>query len=199
MNNIRSNNYFSLDLELNNKSDKTIPKIIQVGIAIGNPIEPENIKTFKWFIDPQEPIEQFITKLTSITDDVIASYAVDHQTVAEELGALLQTNQCFVNPITWGQGDAAELLYEFEERNINFPFFGRRILDVKTIHVFNQMVNGKTPAGGLRKSMNQYGIKFIGEPHRADVDAHNTLRLFFYFLKRQRVFEDMKEIMSTLR
>lgn len=102
MNNIRSINYFSLDLELNNKSDKTIPKIIQVGIAIGNPIEPENINTFKWFIDPQEPIEPFIAKLTGITDDVIASYAVDHQTVAEELGALLQTNQCFVNPITWG-------------------------------------------------------------------------------------------------
>lgn len=37
MNPLKDVNYFSLDLELNNKKDGTVPKIIQVGIAIGSP------------------------------------------------------------------------------------------------------------------------------------------------------------------
>jgi inhibitor of KinA sporulation pathway (predicted exonuclease) len=61
------------------------------------------------------------------------------------------------------------------------------------------MVRGKTPSGGLRKSMISYGLKFQGTPHNASNDALNTLRFFFYFLERQRMFEDYKELMGGLK
>jgi inhibitor of KinA sporulation pathway (predicted exonuclease) len=199
MNPIRDQNYFSLDLELNNLNNGTTPKIIQVGVSIGSPVRPDDIKTFSWYLDPEEEITPFITKLTGIDNQLIKEKAVPHQIVAEELGALININKCFVNPVTWGQGDADELKAEFRERNIHFPFFGRRIFDVKTLYVFNQMVQGKSPSGGLRKSMLSYGLTFEGQSHRADVDALNTLRFFFYFLEKQRKFEEYKELMRTLK
>jgi inhibitor of KinA sporulation pathway (predicted exonuclease) len=188
MNPIRDQNFISIDLELNNKNDGTTPRIIQVGVSIGSPVRPDDIKTFSWYLDPEEEITPFITKLTGIDNQLIKEKAVPHQIVAEELGALININKCFVNPVTWGQGDADELKAEFRERNINFPFFGRRIFDVKTLYVFNQMVQGKSPSGGLRKSMLSYGIDFQGQSHRAEIDALNTLRFFFYFLEKQRKF-----------
>jgi len=202
MNELRDIKYYSLDLELNNKQDGTTPKIIQVGVAISSPLKTDDIKTFSWYLDPEEEITPFITKLTGIDNQLIKEKAVPHQIVAEELGALININKCFVNPVLWGGGeknDATELKDEFRERGIDFPFFGRRVIDVKTLYVFNQMVQGKTPSGGLRKSMISYGVNFIGTSHRADVDAENTLRFFFYFLNKQRKFEEYKNLMKEMK
>jgi inhibitor of KinA sporulation pathway (predicted exonuclease) len=203
MNELRDIKYFSLDLELNNLNNGTTPKIIQVGVSIGSPVRPDDIKTFSWYLDPEEDISPFITKLTGIDNQLIKEKSVDHKTVAEELGALININKCFVNPVLWGGNnsinDASELKDEFRERNIHFPFFGRRVLDVKTLYVFNQITQGKSPSGGLRKSMIAYGIDFQGTSHRADIDALNTLRFFFYFLEKQRKFEEYKVLMQGMK
>ena len=202
MNPIRDQNYLSIDLELNSKQDGTTPRIIQVGVSVGSPVMPDDIKTFSWYLDPQEPITPFIQQLTGITDEIIKEKSVSHETIAQELGNIITENECFVNPIVWGGGeknDATELKDEFRERGINFPFFGRRVIDVKTLYVFNQMVQGKTPSGGLRKSMISYGVNFIGTSHRAEIDAENTLRFFFYFLNKQRKFEEYRMMMKEMR
>lgn len=195
MNPLRDIKYCALDLELNQLQT---PKIIQVGIAIGSPIRPNDIQTYSWYLDPQEPIIPFIQNLTGITDEIIQEKAVTHKTLALELGEILNSHQCFVNPICWGGSDASELKDEFEERNIHFPFFGRRIIDVKTIYVFLEMINGRSPAGGLRKSMNRYKIPFNGIPHRADVDAENTLRFFFHLMSRQRNLESSMNNLKSI-
>jgi inhibitor of KinA sporulation pathway (predicted exonuclease) len=203
MNPVRDIQYFSLDLELLNKQDGTVPKIIQVGIAIASPVTPQDIKTYSWYLNPEEPITEFISKLTGITDEIIQEKSVSHETVASELGDILKENQVFVNPICWGGNnkfsDASELKDEFTQRNIDFPFFGRRVVDVKTLYVFNQMVQGKSPSGGLRKSMISYGLDFLGTAHNAEYDALNTLRFFFYFLERQRMFENFRELMRETK
>lgn len=201
MNPIRPQNYISLDLELNNKQDGTTPRIIQVGVSIGSPVMPDDIKTFSWYLDPEEKITDFISNLTGITDEIIKEKAVQHETVAQELGALLTVNECFVNPLVWGGGDrndASELKDEFRERNIHFPFFGRRVVDVKGIYVFLEQVNGRSSSGGLSKSMNRYKCPFIGESHRADNDAYNTLRFYFHLLNRQRKLEDTVNLMKSI-
>ena len=98
MNEIRDVNYFSLDLELNALDDEEPNKIIQVGISIGSPVRPDNIKTYSWYLDPEDPITPFITQLTGIDDELIKLKAVSHETVAEELGNILKENECF--PVT---------------------------------------------------------------------------------------------------
>ena len=202
MNPIRPQNYLSIDLELNSKQDGTTPRIIQVGVSVASPVMPDDIKTYSWYLDPQEKITDFISNLTGITDEIIKEKSVPHETVAQELGNIITQNECFVNCVVWGGGaenDATELKDEFRERGIDFQFFGRRVIDVKTLYVFNQMVQGKTPSGGLRKSMISYGLTFEGTSHRADVDAENTLRFFFYFLNKQRKFEEYKNLMKEMK
>jgi inhibitor of KinA sporulation pathway (predicted exonuclease) len=198
---MRDTNYFSLDLELNNKNDGTTPRIIQVGIAWGSPIRPEEIKTHSWYLDPEENITPFITELTGITDEIIKEKSVSHETVAEELGKIIRSYDCFVNPICWGgsgfSSDASELKEEFNQRSINFPFFGRRIFDVKTLYVFQQMTSGRNSRGGLKSALSRNKLEFIGEPHRASDDAFNTLRLFFHYINRykklQKMLQDLKD------
>jgi inhibitor of KinA sporulation pathway (predicted exonuclease) len=195
---MRDQNYFALDLELNNKNDGSVPRIIEVGVAIGNPLRPEEIKKLNWYLDPQEPITPFISGLTGITDNVIAEKAVPHAQVAKELGALIDVYNCFPNPVTWGQGDAQELRNEFQERGVEFRYFGRRILDVKTIFVFHQIAQGKTPSGGLKKSIGAAGLKFEGQPHRAADDSYNTLRFFFHLLFREQEIRSHISALSTI-
>jgi DNA polymerase III epsilon subunit-like protein len=79
MNPIRDQNYFSLDLELNNLNNGTTPKIIQVGVSIGSPVRPDDIKTFSWYLDPEEEITPFITKLTGIDNEIIKEKSVSHE------------------------------------------------------------------------------------------------------------------------
>ena len=177
--------FLSLDLELINGPDTVRPKIIQVGITIGAVAEPEtNWIKKKWYLDPEEPIFPFITELTGITDQDIQNFSVSHQTVADELDALIKEQNTFINPVTWGGGDSTELLYEFRERNIEFKQFGRRWIDVKTYFVMQQLALGKTYSGGLKSTMERFRLKFQGTAHRADDDAFNTLRLFAYFMNR---------------
>lgn len=190
-NQMKPENFFALDLELNNLKNGKVPKVIQVGVAIGNPLcNDDDIQTYSWYLNPEEEINEEITKLTGITNEMVQTQSVPHQVVAEELGSLIKTYKCFTNPVVWGQGDADELKAEFRERGIDFPFFGRRIFDVKTLFVFNQIVNGRTKSGGLRKVINSYNLGFKGTPHRADDDALNTLRLFFFYLRKERALQD---------
>lgn len=180
--------FLALDLELNQPSNR----IIQVGVTLGSRMQSEEEWVVKqWLLDPEEPIAEFITGLTGITNEDIASKAVPWDQMANELGLLIDTYKPFVNPVTWGGGDSVELLASLQERKIDFPYFGRRWIDVKTAHTFLALTHGKKPTGGLRSTMTHYKMKFMGEPHRADVDAYNTLRLFYRLMERQESLEAM--------
>lgn len=198
---LTNQNFFALDLELNNKKDGSAPKIIEVGVAIGKPSAPEEIYTINWYLDPEEPIDPFIVGLTGITDEIIKEKAVPHETVANQLGSLLKVWNCYPNPVTWGgsghMSDAEELKNEFNERNIHFPHFGRRILDVKTIQIFENIVRGTSPKGGLSRSMKRNGLNFKGTPHRAIDDAENTLRFFFYYLNKYKRLQEAINFLKT--
>ena len=181
--------YFALDLELNNAEDNSTlnPKIIQVGMAVGNYHDyiNQSLATYKWFLDPKEPIFEFITQLTGIRDQDISEHSVPHELVAKEIGEIITARNCFLNPITWGGGDSLELKADFKDRGISFPYFGRRWIDVKTWYSLHMLAIGKKPSGGLSSGLGSFKLHFLGTPHRADDDALNTLRLFFEILQRQ--------------
>ena len=185
--------YLALDLELNNADDGSTPnpKIIQVGVAIGSAKQsPSEWITKKWYVRVNEPIYPFITELTGITNQDIQQFGMTHYEIGQELSRLIKDNDVFVNPVTWGGGDSTELKSEFEQHGIEFRHFGRRWIDVKTWYVLRMLANGKRPAGGLSSAMGVYKMHFEGKAHRADVDAYNTLRLFFEILKRQKQMLD---------
>jgi len=191
----RNQKFLALDLEMNQPSGR----IIQVGIAIGSAQDRrDQYITKKWYIDPKEPLDQFIIDLTGITQGDIGSYCVSHETVGRELGELIREYQCFVNPITWGGGDSTELLTEFSKNCVDFPHFGRRWIDVKTWYTLHMLCKGKRPTGGLSSAMGQYKLQFIGRAHQADIDATNTLALFYKILERQRSMESLVESAKSI-
>jgi len=192
-------NYLALDLEMNNSRDGLIdPKIIQVGISVGS-YDKGIVMTKSWFLDPGEPIYEFITELTGITNFEIAQKSVSIQTLAEELSEIIKKFECFVNPITWGVGDAVKLINEFKNNNVYFPHFGRRELDVKQIYVFQMIAQNRSIKSGLSSAMGRFKLQFKGKPHRADVDAENTLILFFELIKRQKKLEELLSLARSVQ
>ena len=193
--------YLALDLELNNAQDGSTPnpKIIQVGVAIGSAREnPKEWITKKWYVKINDPIYPFITDLTGITTQDIQQFGMTHYDISQELSRLIKEHDVFVNPVTWGGGDSTELKYEFDTHGIEFRHFGRRWIDVKTWYTLRLLANGKRPTGGLSSAMGVYKLQFEGEAHRADVDAYNTLRLFFEILKRQKQMLDTVSLAKGL-
>jgi hypothetical protein len=162
-----------------------------VGVAIGSwdHYQDDAIITRKWYLDPGEPIYPFITELTGITDEDIQTHAVSHQQLATELYDLCTEHVCYKNFVTWGGGDFAELKAEFDARGVAFRFGGHRWIDVKTWYTLYMLSHARTPNGGLASAMAQFKLRFQGEAHRADVDALNTLKLFFAILDRQSRLE----------
>jgi inhibitor of KinA sporulation pathway (predicted exonuclease) len=180
--------YVALDLEYNQPSGT----IIQVGVAIGS--SSQNQQQYivrRWNLQVDESISEFITQLTGITNED-CSAGVTLAQCAKELGDLLREQEVFVNPVTWGGGDSADLLRTFAQAQIEFHHFGRRWIDVKTWTTLLSLARTRTATiqhGGLSKAMARYKLQFVGKAHRADVDALNTLRLFFAILDRQRTLE----------
>ena len=192
---IADGKFLALDLESNQPSGK----IIQVGIAIGDKnTRFEDYVVRKWYIDPQEPISEFINDLTGITDADIRAESYSHDYVARELSELIKEHKCFVSPVQWGGGDSVELLAEFCKNHVDFPHFGRRWIDVKTFYTYLMLTRGKAPSGGLASAMSHFKLHFKGAAHRADVDAQNTLALFFKLLERQAKLESILDSAKTV-
>ena len=192
---IADGKFLALDLELNQPSGK----IIQVGVAIGDKnTRFEDYVVRKWYINPQEPISEFITDLTGITDADIRAESYSHEYVARELSELIKEHKCFINPVTWGGGDSSELLAEFSKNHVDFPHFGRRWIDVKTWYTYLMLTKGKAPSGGLASAMGYFKLHFKGKAHRADVDAANTLALFFALLERQAKLESILDSAKSI-
>ena len=190
-------NFLSLDLELNNTEiNLDNPKIIQVGISIGN--ISEILLTKCWYIDPHEPIYDFIVNLTGITDEVIRNQSVPLQNIANEISELITNYNCFVNPITWGVGDIVKLIDTFKENNVQFKHFGRREIDVKQIYTFLMLSQNRNLKGGLSSAMGRFNLPFRGKSHRADIDAENTLRFFFKLVERQTKLEQLVTVSKTI-
>jgi inhibitor of KinA sporulation pathway (predicted exonuclease) len=171
-----------LDLELNQPSGK----IIQIGAVVGDTLNGDILDRYRAYVDPKEPLQEFIIGLTGITEDDIKNKGTELVTAYEGLKSLHMRYDCFMNPITWGGGDSQTLLDQLPEDNrVQWPF-GRRWLDAKTVHVTKMVSQGKILSGGLSSSMKYYNLKFQGRKHDALDDAENTWRIYYDMIYHMR-------------
>jgi inhibitor of KinA sporulation pathway (predicted exonuclease) len=137
-----------------------------------------------FLIKTDSPIHPEITSLTGITDEMINKKGRSLQEAYDELKFLFGLEHVIKNLVVWGGNDSAYL-----REQLNYPEdwpFGDRVIDVKTIYVYERLVRGKNYIGGLKKALENSGDKFYGTQHRAYDDAWNTLRLLFLLMKRRR-------------
>ena len=168
----------AIDLEMNKPSNK----IIQIGLHIGDLLTGEAKISCSWNINPNEPIDPFITQLTGIRDiDVVAGFTLE-QAYKDMCGHLAQYKP-FMNPLTWGGGDAELLRNQLGLTDERFVF-GRRWIDVKTLYQSWRFSQNESIRSGLAKSMTRVGLKFEGTKHTAMDDASNTFRIYRELLKR---------------
>jgi len=172
-------NILALDLELN--QDPQGAKIIEVGACCGNTETGEVLEKYSAFVNPKETLQEFIVKLTSITQNQVDSAG----TVLEAyqgMEAMASKYDCKRMPLVWGLGDGHALRKELpQDCAWNF---GRRELDVKAIFQAYQMAKGEKIQAGLAKAMIKLGMQFKGTKHRAVDDAVNTFLIYCQLLKR---------------
>jgi inhibitor of KinA sporulation pathway (predicted exonuclease) len=171
-------NILSLDCEYNQPSGKTI----QIGAAVYT-VNGVLLERFETYVNPGEPITQYITDLTGITD-MNVSNAPNIKEAYEMLEYIHAKHKCFVNPLVWGSGTRNDSQMIYDESKLDRPnFMGYRVLDVKSIYQCINMVKGTTVRGGLESSCKKVGIGFEGKSHTALADAVNTFRLWQHLMK----------------
>jgi inhibitor of KinA sporulation pathway (predicted exonuclease) len=171
-----------LDLEFNQPSGK----ICQVGAVIGDTLNGEITHRLRIYVDPGEPIAQFITELCGITQDDINKKGVSLQEAYAQLKEFHLRHSTFINPVTWGGGDSQAVRDQLPPMSEEEWCFGRRWIDAKTVYATKQISEGRVLSGGLSTSMKQYGMKFVGRKHDAQDDAENTFRIYYEMLVRMR-------------
>jgi len=188
-------NFVALDLEFNQPSRR----IIQVGLCLGRRDQaPEEYRTHQWLVNPGERISPEIEELTGISDADVANGLSIGQMTAAVSATIAADGPHHFNPVVWGDGDTHALREAFQSVQAPFPF-GRRSIDVKTWHAYLCFARGESGQGGLSSVMRRYGVPFLGQAHRADVDACNTLRLFQAMLVRQERLNAMVEAAALLK
>lgn len=183
----RAQTYIALDLELEQPSQR----IIEVGVVLARPGAPESTWMRRsWLIADTTPLSTFIQELTGISQAEMDADGVPLAQCCAELREVLQGAQdLHPNPVTWGGGDSAELQAEFSAAGLDFPHFGHRWIDVKTLATFLRFSQGALKPGGLASELRAHRMTFEGRPHRALDDAFNTMRLYFALLERQAALE----------
>lgn len=175
-----------LDCEYNQPSKKCI----QIGAAIYDAKTGQILSRFETYVNPNEPINPYITELTGIRDQDVRNAPTIKDAFAF-LRVFKETHKVFRNPIVWGSGvmnDSAAIYSESGETEENF--MGWRVIDAKSIFQSIQVMRNKEFAGSLEKvCVEVLKIGFEGRKHSALADAMNTFRVWHYLVSR---FGDFK-------
>jgi DNA polymerase III alpha subunit (gram-positive type) len=167
-----------LDLEMNQPSGK----ICQIGAVIGDTETGEVSQRLRVYVNPGEPISSYITELCGITQEQIDTNGVTLQEAYAQLKDFHLKHSEFMNPVTWGGGDSAELLRQLGGNEDGWCF-GRRWIDAKTLYVSQTIAKeGKVLSGGLSSVMKRFHLKFVGRKHDAQDDSENTFKIYHHML-----------------
>lgn len=178
------NNIVALDLELNQLNNA--PKIIQIGLTIADLDTRTILDKKSIMVHPQEGITEYIATLTGITDNQVKD-APDLAGAYKEMIAYLKPFEIHKQPILWGNGDIWAIKRElatYPEGVIDWKTwpFGFTEMNIKTVVQMILTSRGQKTQGGLAKSMNKFGLRFLGTKHRADDDSYNTMILYMKLL-----------------
>jgi len=190
----RATRITSIDLELNQPSNK----VISIGAVIGDIVTGEIIAEFHEYVKIDEPLCTDakicdIPKLTGITEEILENEGITLIEAYEKLVEFHKQSH-YVNALTWGYNDCAQLRTDLERVGMQLHggfhnpsklpvfCFGRRHFDCKQRFQEQCMLEGKTIQGGLKKALKRCGLTFNGQSHNALYDALNTFVLYNYLL-----------------
>lgn len=168
-----------IDLEMNQPSRK----IIQIGAVIGDLESGVIIKTLRLFVNPLEPLNPRISKLTGIEASQLKSPLIE---TVFSLETFIKQNQIENEPLIWGTSDITELRKQILEGDPNrdVGFLGKSWIDVRSLFFLAARRRGLPEKVNLLSAMKSCGILFSGRPHDALSDARNTFIFAYHLLKK---------------
>lgn len=172
-------NIMSLDCEFNQPSGK----LIQIGACVHRTETGVLIDTLEFYVNPNEPITDYITNLTGITDNDVST-GVTALEGYNLLKSFHNKYKCFMNPIVWGSGVSNDSLHIYLEASPDEPnFMGFRVIDAKVLYQSKRIITSKGIKGGLQTACTKEGIGFLGKNHTALADAINTFRIWHHLAR----------------
>jgi len=176
-------NLLAIDIELNQLNNS--PKIIEIGAVAFKSHNGLIIDTFHTYVDPKEPITDFIVNLTGVTDEKVKG-----SPSIKEAYFLLEEfhrkHKCFVNPVVWGSGVRNDSNSIWKEADVEEPnFMGFRVIDAKTLYQSLCLYQNSKVKSGLNGSCSRIGIGWddkYGVSHGALADAYNTYRIWYHMI-----------------
>jgi len=169
----------AIDVELNKPSRK----IIEIGAVIFQPTDPGIIAAFQTYVNPEEPIDPFITSLTGIRDDNVIN-APNIGAAAELLSEFKTKYQASKVPVVWGAGRTNDVAMIYDQAGLHLDrTFKNSIIDVKGIYrmLANVEHSSYRDRQGLLNALYNMGLGWdptYGAPHRATADAYHTARIY---------------------
>jgi len=181
--------YIILDLEFNQPSRA----LIEIGAVCINLKTGFQISAFSQFVNPGEKLSDAIIELTGIKDEDLVN--------AELLPFVLDNfwkwveEQNIRNISSWGT-DYYTLIEESKKSNVRYPD-KLRFLNIKEFaSVFRSCYSAAKQTGGLKKTMELFGLEFEGKQHRALTDSAQTARLLFLLKENMRKFLDIQKVVK---
>jgi inhibitor of KinA sporulation pathway (predicted exonuclease) len=173
--------YIALDLEMNQPSGK----IIQIGYVIFNPLRTDSYIKKCLDIKIDEPITEYITDLTGITQDQ-NDRGISMKVAMEVMKKDVADRNVRLHVLEWGSGDSYTLAQQSGLSLFKSP------VNVKALYQTYGLYTGTNVVAGLAKSMKYLGLEFKGRTHNAMDDAYNTAIVFQHIgglLKRAHAVE----------
>jgi DNA polymerase III alpha subunit (gram-positive type) len=167
----------TVDLEMNQPSNN----IIQIGAVCTNIKTNAIISSFNCICNPGELPSQFITELTGITTTMVES-ADPLNICLDKFWKWCKDCGCGMQVWAWGS-DVYELKLQSQQLLVTVPT-KLRVLNIKEMaKLFRSAKKDLKLSGGLKNTMEVFGLPFIGRQHDAYVDALNTATLLYRFYK----------------
>lgn len=182
------------DLEMNLPSKK----IIQIGANLVDIKRGVILDSFDTFVDPLEPIDPFIKELTGITDgDVQGSNEIAQ--ALNKFFSWAKENDC-AHFTVWGS-DYWVVKNEVEALRkagveVDMPKKASQLNLKETALLFRSCFSSAKSRGGLKATIDLFGLSFTGRQHDARDDAYNTVKLLLHFKKLVQGALKFQEILS---
>lgn len=166
-----------VDLELTQNPGQK-PAIIQIGAVLVNTKAHQVLDTFNMIANPGQTPNDFITTLTGITHKQVEA-AEPLKDVLHWFWKFVEDSNCGCTLYDWGAGDIWALREASRDFGVEVPRL--HTLDLKEMSKFFRQAKEAKSKGGLKNSLELFGMEFHGRQHDALDDAFNTALLLFRF------------------
>ena len=164
--------------------------ICEIGAVILDTHKKCIVDGFQTLVNPGEKVTDYklrhakgtITDLTGITQSML-DQAPSTELAMFDFWSWFATHQMGGRLVAWGN-DGEDLIQQTPRITLDTAIETRiNIIDIRqTVWLLAAMMPGKNRRG-LKNAMKQFGLDFVGIPHRAYWDAYNTARLLWRIMK----------------